>query len=494
MNRARPRSVIVIGAGFAGLAAALRLAQAGAQVTVLDRLSRPGGKAALGWADFSSGPTVVTMPQIFEGIHARLGLPQPLLTPARPTTTYHYAGKLAGRTFAPEALNVAGNLDPTLAQLSRREGQSYTRLLGASKRMYQAAAPTFLFGPPPGKLKLARYALAHGLGAAPWAKLPQFVRSGPLLTPFWLRFATYLGANPYQAPAVLLNVAWVELGQGVWHLGEGEDAGLGALATRLADHARSLGVRFEYGVSVKQLIRSGNRIMGAHTDQGAFSAQSWVSAVDRSLSAQWLGCAPDKSARGVSGFALQLRLEGDLGRAHHLFFPEHYRQEWRDIAAGRLPSDPALYLHLDGVRAFLLVNAPATARALADPYTYGAELLANVQRRYQAQCGQPLPVTGWLPLDPGVYAQTGHLGALYGQAPHGLTGSLRPGWSHPGARNLVQVGGTVFPGGGVPLSMLSGWNGAGSVLGLPYDDLGGATEYRPGEADPRSAGFSEVPA
>ena len=264
MNRVRPRSVIVIGAGFAGLAAALRLARAGAQVTVLDRLERPGGKAALGWADFSSGPTVVTMPQIFRGLHQRLGWGEPLLTPARPTTTYHYAGKLSGRTFAPEALNVAGSLDSTLSQLSAREGRAYTRLLGASRRMYQGAAPTFLFGPPPGKLKLARYALRHGLGAAPGRTLAQFVRSGPLLTPFWLRFGTYLGADPYQAPAVLHNVAWVELGQGVWHLGEGEGAGLGYFAAQLGEEARTLGVRFEQGVTVKHLIRSGSRIMGVH--------------------------------------------------------------------------------------------------------------------------------------------------------------------------------------------------------------------------------------
>ncbi|GAA3997957.1 NAD(P)/FAD-dependent oxidoreductase [Deinococcus rubellus] len=472
MTRSRPSTVIVIGAGFAGLAAALRLSQAGAQVTVLDQLERPGGKAALGWPDFSSGPTVVTMPQIFRGLHQRLGLPEPLLTPARPTTTYHYAGKLAGRTFAPEALSVAGSLDSTLAQLSRREARQYTRLLDLSKRMYRDAAPTFIFGPPPSKLKLARYALTRGGRAAPWARLSQLVQSGPLLTPFWLRFATYLGANPYKAPAVLHNVAWVELGLGVWHLGEGESGGLGALAVRLAEQAEAAGVRFEYGVTVKHLIRSGSRIMGVHTDQGAFSAERWVSAVDRSLTAGWLGHPPDKSPRGVSGFALQLRLERDLGRAHHLFFPPEYRQEWRDIAAGKLPGDPALYLHLDGQRAFLLVNAPPDPRAVADPYAYGVELLAKLQARFTEKYG-PLPVSGWLPIDPSLYALTGERGALYGQAPHGLLGSLRSGWSHPGARNLVQVGGTVHPGGGVPLSILSGWNGAGQLFGLPYDDLGG---------------------
>ncbi|AZI42847.1 NAD(P)/FAD-dependent oxidoreductase [Deinococcus psychrotolerans] len=473
MTRSRPPSTIVLGAGFAGLAAALRLARAGASVTVLDRLERPGGKAALGWTDFSSGPSVVTMPDIFRGLYQRLEWAQPLLTPARPTTTYHYAGKLSGRTFAPEALNVAGSLDSTLAQLSRSEASQYRRLLDVSRQMYQDAAPTFLFGPPPSRVQLARYALTKGRRAAPLKSLAQLVQSGPLLTPFWLRFATYLGANPYKAPAVLHNIAWVELGLGVWHLGEGPSGGLGALAARLGEEAEQLGVRFEYGVTVKHLLRSGRQIIGAHTDQGAYSAEQWVSAADHATTTRWLGLPPEKAPRGISGFALQLRLERDVGRAHHLFFPAEYRQEWRDIALGKLPSDPALYLHLDGQRAFLLINAPPNPNIVADPYTYGAALLDNLQARYAEKYGAALPVSSWLPLDPALYALTGMGGAIYGAAPHGLLGSLRPGWTHTAARNLVQVGGTVHPGGGVPLSLLSGWNGAGQVLGLPYDDLGG---------------------
>lgn len=159
--RRTPQHVAVIGAGFAGLAAALRLARAGARVTVLDALDGPGGKAALGLTEFSSGPTVVTMPQVFRALHARLDLPLPELSAARPTTTYHAPG---GRLFAPEALHVAGSLEPTLAQLSRVEGRRYAALLASSRRMYLDAQDTFLFAPPPGPARLARYALTRGGG------------------------------------------------------------------------------------------------------------------------------------------------------------------------------------------------------------------------------------------------------------------------------------------------------------------------------------------
>lgn len=473
MYKRTPQHVAVIGAGFAGLAAALRLAQAGARVTVLDSLDGPGGKATLGYSDFSSGPTVVTMPQIFRALHARLGWAAPELDAATPTTTYHAASYpgTQGRTFAPQALHVAGSLGPTLEQLSKSEGQRYTQLLNASRRMYEDAAPTFLFRPPPGRAALARYALTKGRTAAPGTPLRRYVRSGGFMTPFWLRFATYLGADPYRAPAVLHNIAWVELGYGVWHL----QGGLLGLARRLHAQAEALGVRFEFGTQVEHLSMHGSRVLGAHTSRGSFAADAWISAADRALTLKWLGLDEKPTPRGVSGFALQLRLGEDLGRAHHIFWPADYGREWRDIRAGRLPADPTLYLHLDGERAFLLVNAPPRPGVVDDPRPYADGLLKALQARF------PLEVADWQALSPADYARTAQGGALYGRAPHGLGGSLRPGWAIPPLRNLLQVGGTVHPGGGVPLSMLSGWNGAGALLGLKYDALDGLKV--PGEGE-----------
>lgn len=467
----KEQRVVVIGAGFAGLAAALRLAQAGATVTVLDALDAPGGKAALGFADFSSGPTVVTMPQVFQAMGQRTGLALPQLSPARPTTTYH---ALSGRAFAPEALHVAGTLAPTLAQLSPDEARGYEELLFRARQLYVDAAPTFLFGPPPTLTQLARYSLTRGWRAAPLASLRDLVQSGPFLTPFWLRFATYLGANPYRAPAVLHNIAWVELGQGVWHL----RGGLLAFARALHDRAQQLGVHFEFGTRVEHLIMQGGRIKATHTNRGVFTGDAWISAVDREWTLSWLGRRGSGTPRGVSGFALQLHLEQDMGHAHHVFWPAEYAREWRDLAAGQLPSDPTLYLHLDGPRAFVLVNAPPAPSVGRVPDEYARFLLGRLQARF------PLPARDWMALSPADYARTAAQGALYGRAPHGLLGSLRPGWTFQGVQNLRQVGGTVHPGGGVPLSMLSGWNGAGHLLGLPYDDLDGTRMSEAGECRP----------
>lgn len=453
-------NVVVIGAGFAGLAAALRLSRGGAQVTVLDRLDRAGGKAALGYEDFSSGPTVVTMPQVFRALYERLDWDRPALEPARPVTLYHAPN---GRTFGPEAPGQPGALDMTLAQLTAPEARSYRRLLALGRELYEAAAPTFLFAQPPGPAALARYAARHGRHASPLTPLHRLVDSGPFLTPFWLRFATYLGADPYRAPAVLHNISWVELGGGVWHL----KGGLLQLAARMQAEAQARGVQFESATEVSSLHTRGGQVVAAHTSRGLFTADAWVSAADHHLTARWLGRRMPGGPLGVSGFAMQLRLHEDYGQGHHVFWPADYPQEWRDIRRRKLPRDPTLYLHLDGRRAFLLVNAPPRPELHAQADHYAALILGQLQARF------PLAVAEWRSLSPGDYARTARGGALYGRAPHGLMGSLRPGWRVRGLSNLVQVGGTVFPGGGVPLSMLSGWNGAGELLGLPYDPLGG---------------------
>jgi phytoene dehydrogenase-like protein len=154
-------------------------------------------------------------------IFERLGAEPPKFEPVSPLTHYVWPD---GRTFAPQR-----DLEATLAQLSREEAYHYRRLLEEARRLYQGARGTFVQGAPPTLLALGAYALQHGLSAHPLQSLPRLVASGPYLTPFFLRFATYLGANPYRAPAVLHNIAWVELGLGVYHL----RGGMRALADAL---------------------------------------------------------------------------------------------------------------------------------------------------------------------------------------------------------------------------------------------------------------------
>lgn len=437
---------VVIGAGFAGLAAALRLRLAGLEVTVLDKQEAPGGKA-IGWNGVPTGPTVLTLPAVPRMIFEALGAEPPNLQPVSPLTHYFWPD---GRTFAPQR-----DLEATLAQLSREEAYHYRRLLEEAHRLYQGARGTFVQGAPPTLSTLGTYALQHGLTAHPLQSLPRLVASGPYLTPFFLRFATYLGANPYRAPAVLHNIAWVELGLGVYHL----MGGMRALADALYRLAVLRGVRFEFGVYAGGLELRKQQVVAARAGDTRYFADVFVSAVDRHFTLGMLDWPAPRYELGTSGMALLMRLSEAQPLAHQIYFSADYRSEWRELEAGRLSQDPTLYLHVDGDAAFLLVNTPNLRRlGEVSLEEYARFLLGRLQAI------RPLPVRDWKSLSPQDYAFTAYQGALYGKAPHGLLGALRPGWRLGKLRNLVQVGGTVHPGGGVPLAMLSGWNGAAWLL------------------------------
>lgn len=401
----------------------------------------------MGWEGVPTGPTVLTLPWVADQIVRKAGGQLPALQPISPLTRYSWPD---GRTFAPEL-----NLEDSLVQLSREEGQRYQSLLRLARDLYEAAQPTFVLGSPPGFPALLRYGLRHGVQASPHRRLPQVVQSGPHLTPFFLRFATYLGANPYLAPAVLHNIAWVELGLGVYHL----SGGMAELARLLYRLATDLGVRVQLGEPVKRLKGARGRIQTVETAGGQWSADAVVSAIDRQFTRALLGLPPASYPLGVSGVAVLMHLRQPLPVGHHLHFSVDYANEWRQLRRGRLPTDPTLYLHTDGRVAFGLVNAPHLGLLdRSDLTRYGR----HIQERFTQQFG--LEVTDWRLMTPVEYSQSGYQGALYGRAPHGLTATLRHSWQVPGWDNLMQVGGTVHPGGGVPLSLLSGWNGAGELL------------------------------
>lgn len=478
----RPR-VVVIGAGFAGLAAALRLAHRGADVTVLERAPRPGGKAGewrTGGFRFDLGPSVLTLPQVVRDTFEQVGLDCPVeFVPADPTCRYVFAD---GRVW-----DVHRDLEATLAGLDAREGEAYRRALGAARSLYEAAAPTFVHAPAPGLGRLAAYGLRHGLAASPGRSLPALLDAlgvhGPYLRPFFLRFATYVGADPRRAPAVLHNVAWAELGLGVYHpLG-----GMHALVDALAQALERAGVEVRTGATVVGVERRGARVVRVLTDAGAVDGDAVVSAVDRDLTLRWLGRPPRRGPASLSGLVLLAALPTRDERLapHTVLFPERYGEEFDAIAEGRHPTDPTLYLNVSALadpadapsgaeNRFVMANAPALRAAGGDAREHEAEgraaLRSTLARRGFAWGEGTALHERWL--GPSDFAAFGEQGRLYGLAPHGLLGALRPGPRLRGVANLWLAGGTVHPGGGVPLALLSGrWaaHGVADALGLGGD-------------------------
>ncbi len=471
MTRRSERTALVLGGGFAGLSAALNLALDGVRVTLLEQLDEVGGKAGEFTQDgfrFDLGPSVWTLPEVVTELFERAGETPPEFVPLSPLCRYLYS---SGRVW-----DVSLDREETTAQLSDLETQAYLRLLEEARALYEAAAPTFLFGQSPGLKELARYGLAGGLSAHPGRRLPALLRhfgaAGDLET-FFLRFATYFGADPYRAPAVLHNIAWVELGKGVFY----PVGGIKGVVRHLRALAETLGVKIRTGVTVRRLYTSSGRVTKVETDRDDFAAEVVVSSLDLIRTHRLLGrkAAAEGLEPSLSGFVLLLGLDGETpGLAHHnISFPNDYRAEFEAVRRGELAADPTLYVSISSKTEtgdappgcenwFVLANAPALSEKA--PIDWDAEGPRYAEQLLNVLAGRGLDVRGRVRVQqvftPAYLGNLAHRGAIYGAAPHSLLGTLRPKQRVRGVRNLALAGGTVHPGGGIPLALLSGKHAA----------------------------------
>ena len=462
--------LLVVGAGVGGLSVAIRLAHAGHAVTVLEQGPASGGKCGRVERDgfaWDSGPSLLTMPWVFESLFADTGAPladELELLRVEPVTEYRFADGSVLRLSAdlPVALEA-------LEAWSPGSGADWVRFLGVCGGMWRASVP-FLTGPPPWPPRRPRPGDPPPdprdlLRVKPWHTLRGLARStvrDPQLRMVIERFATYAGADPRRAPAALAVAGYVEHAFGAWH----PRGGIHELVRALERRLEALGGELRANVTVEGLLRgSDGRVRGVSTGAGTVDADAVVANVDEAVVRRWTGGTRRADAlpeRSVSGFALMLGLRGRTpGLTHHtICFPQSYDAEFDDVFTARRPvRDPTLYLSVpeateggDDESWFVLVNAPA------EPGHDWAAYETHVLDRLAARGLDPRPRLAAsarrTPAD--LERETGAVGgAIYGAAPHGRLGTMqRSGVRVRGVDGLWMVGGTVHPGGGLPLVTL----------------------------------------
>ena len=456
--------VVVVGAGVGGLAAAIRCAEAGHDVTVLEATGVPGGKAGrleAGGFVFDTGPSLVTMPDVLLGL---VGDAVELL-PVEPVTRYRFAdGTSVALSASPDASRAA------LEAWSPGAGDAWARFLRICAAMWSASWPLLSGEPPwpprrtaPGEPPPDPRAL---LAVRPWhtlASLARAVTPDRRLQMVIERFATYAGADPRRAPAALALAGYVEHAFGAWH----PRGGVYAIVEALVARAAALGVELAFDTSAVGLRTGGGRsVVAVDTGAGPVAAEHVVWAGDAEALDRLLGRARRPRERSLSGYVLLLGLRSPASVHHEIAFPRDYGTEFDDVFVARRPvRDPTLYVSTSsvtdpgeapdgGANAFVLVNAPS---GLAPPAFAGYD--EHVVSRLTARGFDVSDVAVRATRTPhDLERESGAVGgAIYGVAPHGRLGTLRrPGPRVRGVPNLLRAGGTSHPGGGLPLVALGG--------------------------------------
>ena len=479
--------VVIVGAGLAGLSAALRLLGAGRQVTVLEREDEPGGRAGVlhdaGYA-FDTGPTVLTMPDLIADALDCVGeeLADWLeLTPVSPLYRATYADG--------SSLDVHADVD-TMAEEVRRvcgpgEAAGYRRYVDFVSQLYRYEMRDFIDRNIDSPLSLVSPSLARIVTMGGFRRLApkvgQFLHDERLQRVMSFQ-SMYAGLSPYDALAIYAVIAYMDSVAGVYF----PKGGMHAVPLALAGAAQKHGATLRYGTTVERVELRGKRAVAVITTTGeripcdAVVLNPDLPVAHRDL----LAGTPRSVARLRYSPSCFVMLVGSTKHydqlAHHNISFGH---AWRDIFTEliderRLMSDPSYLVTVPSASdpslapvgrhsyyvLFPTPNLDADIDWRGERVRYRDRMVSTLQSRGLDGFGDAIEVEHLTtPLD--WEARGMERGAPFAAA-HSFfqTGPFRP--RNTWGENVVFAGSGTQPGVGVPMVLISGRLAAQRITGV----------------------------
>ncbi|MCP9749945.1 1-hydroxycarotenoid 3,4-desaturase CrtD [Ferruginibacter sp. HRS2-29] len=487
-------SAVVIGSGIAGMAAAIRLAVQGMEVTVYEKNANPGGKLSVFEQEgyrFDAGPSLFTQPENIEQLFELAGEPiEQYFTYKKCDVSCNYFYE-NGRQVT--AYTGSQKLAAELHEKLGENEQVVTAYLSDSRKLYDDIGSIFLnHSLHKRRTWLHRHvirALASVKPAYLFGTLNNYNKkkfASAETTQLFNRYATYNGSSPYQAPAMLSLIPHLELNQGTYY----PHGGMISIANALHRLAVKKGVKFHFGSNVERIIETEGAARGVVVDGKNILYDIVVSNVDAYFTYQRLLHKPVRAQKVLkqerSSSALIFywginRKFDELG-LHNIFFSKNYQQEFDTIFnSKKLFGDPTVYINItskhdtDHAPAgtenwFVMINVPAnTGQDWEQLKLQAREAVITKLSRMLQQDITPLIATERI-LDPvGIEAATAsYQGSLYGTSSNSpMAAFFRHANFNRKIRQLYFCGGSVHPGGGIPLCFKS----AQIVSGLIKEQL-----------------------
>ncbi len=485
-------NVVVIGAGIGGIASAIRLALKGHSVTVCEKNSFPGGKMSelrQGKYRFDTGPSLFTLPGLLDELF--------ILAGKNPSDYIQYQKlDIICKYFYPGGLviNTYQDIEKLEAEFQDKMGLKpgkIRRFLNKSKTIYELTSDLFLFS---SFHHISTFISRRFLKAIlQWWKLDAF-RTMHGANASWFgeerivqlfdRYATYNGSNPYKAPATLNVISHLEHNLGAWF----PEKGMYEIIRSTTRLAGELGVRFMFQSPVERIITHKNKIRGVVVEGEVQLCDIVVSDTDvlkaYELTSKKIAPKYMKHERSTSALIFYWGVNKQFPELelHNILFSGNYRDEFDHLF--RLKSvchDPTVYIFIsskivpgdapDGCENwFVMINVPENTGQDWDSIISDAriQIIHKINAMLNTSIDQHIEHE--TVFDPRIIeSRTSSVnGSLYGNSSNSKFAAFS---RHPNSskkiRGLYFAGGSVHPGGGIPLCLSSAKIVDGFIGGYP---------------------------
>jgi phytoene desaturase len=352
------RHAVVIGAGFGGLAAAIRLGARGYRVTVLEKLDAPGGRASVFRQDgftFDAGPTILTAPFLLEELWTLCGRTMADDLTLKPITPFYRIRFNDGTTFDASGDEAAMRAEVQRLAPSDLEGyEAFMRLSKTTCRIGFEELGDAPFGSIMDMVKVAPDILKLGGYRSVYSQVAKYIKDERLRVVFSFH-PLLIGGNPFTASAIYTLIPYLERQWGV-HFAMG---GTGQVVAGLADLIKGQGNPIRCGVEVEQILVTSGRATGVRLKGGetvaadivvsnADSAWTYRKLLPPEARKRWTNRKLDRARYSMSLFLWYFGTDRQYPDvAHHtIALGPRYRGLLTDIFTRKvLSKDFSLYLH-----------------------------------------------------------------------------------------------------------------------------------------------------
>ena len=476
------KKAIIIGSGVGGLATALRLKAQGLDVVVFENNSYPGGKLSsfnLGQYRFDAGPSLLTMPHYIDELFE--------LFDENPKDYFNYKRKdISCKYFWEDktVLNAYSDKNKFINEINKVlkvDKNIITKYLLKAKKKYDLTKNIFLEQSLhkiktylssdliKGIFNLYIFQINKTLDTVNQDELKE-----PHLVQLFNRFATYNGSSPFKTPGMMTLIQHLEQEYGTFV----SDKGMINISKSIFDLAKRNGVKFEFNKLVNEIIVKNNKVVGVKVNNIVIESDFVVSNMDivptykKLLKKSYQPKKVLNQERSSSALIFYWGIKKTFKNLelHNILFSNNYKKEFDSIfELGTISDDPTVYINItskdvvsdapkESENWFVMINSPN------DRGQDWSEIIKTVRKNTINKINRTLniDIESFIEFEKVFSPKTiekntqSYLGSLYGSSSNNkISAFLRhPNFSKH-IQNLYFCGGSVHPGGGIPLCLLS---------------------------------------